>query len=151
MMYHLLLVGMDNPQSSDPRYALFPHPPGCAGHRLMQMIQEVEPNVTRGAYQNIVKTNLFAVGSYVKEIAPEAGLVLRRQIAVAGWHAVLLGNNAADAVMPGLRITNPAMEWKPLGTGKVTWLPHPSGRNTFYNDVRNRKKVGEFLVKEMGK
>ncbi len=150
MKYMLLLVGMDNPQSSDPRHALFPHPPGCAGHRLWQIMQEVEPVVTRGMYQNIVKTNLFSIGPYIKELAPMAGELLRRQIAVAGWHAVMLGNNAADAVMPGMRVAYPAMTWRPLGAGKMAWIPHLSGRNHDYNDEKFRKTVGKFLVKEMG-
>lgn len=147
----LLLVGMDNPQSSDPRYALFPHPPGCTGHRLWQIMKEVNPDISVSIYGNIVKTNLFQVGAYDEKMAEKAGDVLRFQIYTAGWNAVLLGNRVTDAVAPGVRLKYPAAKWSSFGIGKVAWLPHPSGRNHFYNDLANRRMVGEFLVKEMRK
>ena len=39
------------------------------------------------------------------------------------------------------------LEWVRLNDcdALVTWIPHPSGRNHFYNKRSNAMKVGRFL------
>lgn len=149
----LLLVGMDNPQSRDPRFALYPSPTGCAGHRLFSMMQYVEPLFTRHAFIHIPKTNLFPVGPGHRGDRREAGRILLRQILDVEWSAVLLGNEVADAVLPDLRKTTKMATWfrktEWLPGAKVSWLPHPSGRNLEYNSKRLRERVGEFLLREI--
>jgi hypothetical protein len=149
-----LFVGLDNPQSMDPRYALFPHPPGCAGHRLMEMMQEVEPTFTRGQYINIPKTNLFPTGMCPKKKRKDwlhyAGVLLIAQKTGRGDKIVLFGNDVRNAILwahdPDLCWDTP-MRWVMMDGSRYAWVPHPSGRNTYYNDTRKRRKVARFLRK----
>lgn len=146
----LLLVGLDNPQSRDPRFALYPQPPGCSGYRLWKMMLEQSDGSLD--YSKIAKTNLFPVGpaSSMKVLVRDAGRVLCDQIIHAPWTVVLVGAVVRDAVMPEYV----GRDWKPcrfvsvIGDteSKVAWIPHPSGRNHFYNDKKNCRKIGKFLV-----
>jgi len=145
----LLLVGLDNPQSSDPRYALFPHPSGCAGHRLMKMMQEVDKDFTRREYVAIPKTNLFPAGRKPRTPGPQvvgiAGTLLQMQLEGTKKIVVLLGNEVRDAVFNPKKAQPKAMVLSELGGTHFAWIPHPSGRNPYYNDTRRRRKVARFL------
>lgn len=140
----LLIVGLDNPQSGDPRHALYPVPRGCTGYRLWQMMQDVQELQVR-AYVNIPKTNLFPCGRMEKRLVESAGSLVQSQIRSGKWSAVLLGAVVRDAVMPVLRDYAPG-EWCALQkSARVCWIPHPSGRNHAYNDKKFRRKIGKFL------
>lgn len=39
-----LLVGEANPYGSDPEFALYPSPPGCAGDRLCRLVMGLDPD-----------------------------------------------------------------------------------------------------------
>ena len=147
----LLFVGLDNPQSHDPRYALFPRPSGCAGHRLFEMMMEVDKHFDRAQYVAIPKTNLFPIGmcptAQKKDWLEMAGSLVKAQLAGQAKNVVLFGNDVRDAIFHS-DITQPkAMEWIQFGTDntRYAWVPHPSGRNHYYNDTRRRRKVARFL------
>lgn len=152
----LLLVGLDNPQSTDPRYALFPAPEKCTGWRIWKFINEADPNFTKAMYQRITKTNLFPVGPAPKKISfahGYAGAVLRVQLASQARRVILLGNQVRDSVMaPDTQEMPDMMEFVGLpGSGMTVyaWIPHPSGRNHFYNDAKSRRKVANWLLNEV--
>jgi hypothetical protein len=147
----ILIVGLDNPQSSDPRYALFPHPSGCAGHRLMSMMQEVSEQIRQRDYINIPKSNLFSCGRMPKKnkngFLLMAATTLTMSMEGSNQKVILLGNEVRNAVL-GKKIGESLREMtfvKLLGC-QYAWIPHPSGRNQYYNDTRRRRKIGRFLV-----
>jgi hypothetical protein len=104
-----VLVGMNNPVSSDPAHALFPHPPGCTGYRLWEMLKTRIPHVTRREYLDAFD---------------------RRNVV---GHAVY---NREEALL-----------LHPQENGGVSWrqIPHPSGRNLWFNDEQNRTLVAMLL------
>jgi len=143
----LLLVGLDNPQSSDPKHALWPRPANCAGYRLHQMIKLVDPTFSERHYLSIPRTNLFPVGpcpkSYKSEALRQAGELIRRQLEGQGTYVVCLGNDVRNAVIEASNL-KATMFYEQLGS-YYTWLPHPSGRNRDYNEKKMQRKVGAFL------
>lgn len=146
----LLIIGLDNPQSSDPRHALFPHPKGCAGHRLYNMILEVDAYFDRAQYMSIPKSNLFPCGRMPTK-QKKGNLTMAAQVLIASVQdtdkkVVLLGNEVRNAVFGDtLGKTWPMAKFTTLHGARFAWIPHPSGRNPFYNDTRNRRKIGRFL------
>lgn len=137
-----VIIGMNNPLSSDPKYALFPHPPGCTGYRLWKML-EARTGVFRAEYiqvferRNLVPTKEWcAVTANVnaRSMLPELG----------GRTVLLLGNEVRKAFgVPPLLV-------HPQEIGGVTWrqLPHPSGRNRWYNDPEN-VRLAEVLMQDL--
>jgi len=151
----LLIVGLDNPQSSDPRYALFPHPSGCAGHRLMNMMMEVSDSLTRRMYIAVPKSNLFPCGRIPtkgrKGHMTVAAAVLVASLSGTDKKVVLLGNEVRNAVLgESFGKKWPPAKFAVMHGGNYAWIPHPSGRNPYYNNERKRKKIGRFLCKMVG-
>jgi len=148
----LLIVGLDNPQSSDPRHALFPYPPGCAGHRLFKMMMEVDEYMDRASYTAIAKSNLFPCGrmptKHKKVNLMMAANVLIASVKDTNKCVILLGNEVRNAVL-GEKLGKkwPSARFTEIHGANYAWIPHPSGRNPFYNDTKNRRKVGRFLTK----
>jgi hypothetical protein len=137
-----VLIGMNNPISSAPEHALFPYPPGCTGHRLLEMLQSRVPGATRREYlarfdrRNVVYGPLFD-----KQIARDGAAGLYSEFFGSGRTIVLLGADTAAAFgIPRLLI-------HPQIIGGSTWrqIPHPSGRNLWFNDKQNRLLVAMLL------
>lgn len=140
----ILLCGEDNPQSAAPEHALFPYPPGCAGHRFCNDIL----GVTRHTYLATWRTNLCNPTWSMREARKRASDLVHLD---APWTTiVLLGRKVAEAFS---KITDGALEPFAFGTLNTTngvdpwgqdipWtidivsLPHPSGRNFLWNDPR---------------
>jgi hypothetical protein len=146
-----LIVGLDNPQSSDPRYALYSRPSGCAGSRLLAMMRLAQPDFLERAYLNIPKTNLFPVGPVPsrdrRTMLRAAGLVLLSQLEGRGTKVVLLGTEVRDAVMRhDDRPEVDFAEYEAIYGSHYAWIPHPSGRNRLYNSREVKLAVGTFLV-----
>lgn len=146
---NILLVGEDNPLHGAPHFALYHEPRGCSGHRLQSKILGLRP---RQSYLPIWRTNL-CVGGWDRTMAAD------RAAALVGkanpWNVVvMLGAKVGDAFRRatqragidepftrtlisgyslmascGLRVDDPPVD--------VTFvmLPHPSGRNTAWNDA----------------
>lgn len=158
-----LLVGLDNPQSSDPRYALYPAPSGCTGHNIMRMMQLAKPDMTLRQYVNIPKINLLPIATVPrgrKQWLQQAGQNLVEQLRNSSYtHVVLLGNDVRNSVLPyvlhGAKFPG-ELKWIHDTTAvdgepnfSIAWVPHPSGRNHWYNARGRKKRVGKFLVEAL--
>jgi hypothetical protein len=152
---HILLIGEDNPQSSAPEHALYPLPSGCAGNRLCDRIFAVP----RATYLATWRTNLCNP-TWSRKAARNRAMNL--VVASAPWRAiVLLGSKVTQTF-------NKAFERElalggrgpmaPFTHARATVddaeflfvsLPHPSGKNLFWNDSKNavaaRRMLGDLL------
>jgi hypothetical protein len=123
-----VLLGMNNPVSSDPAHALYPHPPGCTGWRLWDMLND-RMDVSKTQYlrafdrRNLVDGKTWHPGEAARRAASLIEELRGREIVVLG---------AAPRRILGL----PELLVHPIQWRGSTWrqLPHPSGRNLWYND-----------------
>lgn len=137
-----VIVGMNNPLSSDPRHALWPHPPGCTGHRLWQML-----NDRCGAFQNdyteaFDRRNVLSARQWSAQAARRGAQELAPRL--AGRDVVLLGSDTIKAfALPPV----PPLAWQTGGGAWARWIrvPHPSGRNLWFNDEVHRLATGLLL------
>jgi hypothetical protein len=143
-----LIVGMNNPLSLDPKYALYPTPKGCAGHRLYEMLRAVESSVTMSGYARRFERVNLVVGPWS---ASSAKIRAHEMIpALVGRRVVLLGREVAKSF--GFSDKCDFSVGGNLGLhgcdGSVFYvLPHPSGRNPLYNDPEVRRAAGEVLAR----
>jgi hypothetical protein len=131
---------MNNPLSSEPEHALYPHPPGCAGWRLWQMVHE-KTGATRSQYLRAFdRRNLLSTAEWNQVEAGRAGEAFTS--AARGRTVVVLGEPTRRAI--GL----PRLLLHPLQWRGVTWrqIPHPSGRCRYYNDADARAVVVALLA-----
>jgi hypothetical protein len=137
-----VLIGMNNPVSSEPEHALFPYPPGCTGHRLFEMLESRVPSVTRRQYLNAFdRRNVVSLKSYDKKLAREGAAKLEQEFWGSNRTVVLLGADTVTAFGIPRLLIHPQM------IGGVTWrqIPHPSGRNLWFNDANNKMLVASLL------
>lgn len=144
-----LLLGMNNPLSDDPHYDLYPYPDGSAGHRLWQLMPE---GMTRGEYLRAFdRRNLLRAREWSAPAARRAAAALLPEL--HGRVVVVLGTEVRAAL--GLPKVLPLTRQEarlPLGAAgdrvvRFEWvaLPHPSGRNYWYNDDANREAARALL------
>lgn len=147
----VLLVGEDNPHSSKGEHALYPHPPGCAGHRLQSRILGLDA-VT---YMATWRTNLICWdGSSPSKWSVPVALDKMRMLltgAFVPWRTVvLLGAKVAQCARRVTNINLSPFDWAPTWSEtsrgrfwegvpedrviKMVYLPHPSGRSRVWND-----------------
>lgn len=144
----VLLVGEDNPQSSDPRMALWASPTGCAGDRLRGIL-----GLPHVAYYAMWRTNLCNP-TWSRPMAESRARELL--YGTNPWRTVvLLGSKVAGVATKVLGTPIAPMAWVPHwyedddGEHEVSvaCIPHPSGRNLFWNDAGNRPRARELLAK----
>ena len=139
-----ILLGMNNPISSDPCHALFPSPEGCTGPRIWEMLH-ARTGASRSQYLHYFdRRNLVPGEVWSAAQAREHAAVFLRQVRDTGRTVVVLGAEPRDALkLPPLLV-------KPLHRDGVIWrqLPHPSGRNLWYNAPGNRE-MAELLLEEL--
>lgn len=144
-----VLVGMNNPHGTDPRYALYPLPERATGWRIWQMIREQDPDVSMSDYRDAFDRRNLLTGPWSDARAAPAAGALRRD--VAGRQVVLLGAKLRDLFLtsrtPCGRDTLPSTDDD--RATYVHWLPHPSGLNPWYNDTANRAVAGRLLLRLM--
>lgn len=136
-----LIVGMNNPLSSDQRAALLPYPRGSAGWNLWSMARDV-CGVSRGEYRRRLDfRNVLDSRSWDPVAARANAHAL--ESAWEGRRVVLLGR----AVLGVLWLTPPASValWRSERGCTWCWLPHPSGLNREYNDPLLRRVAGLLL------
>jgi hypothetical protein len=114
-------VGLDNPHSDDPEEALLPGVPGSAGHRLWQM-----SGIDLDVYMRVFRRVNARDNPTIEE----------------GSRVVVLGQLAWEAM---LAYRAPLFEWVDHRGSLWIKVPHPSGRNLFYNDPMNRMRTGALL------
>lgn len=131
---HVLLVGMDNPISDDPENALYNWPRGCAGYQLCSHVLDLPGHV----YLGIWRTNLCTGGWNAKAARARAKLLTTSPD--MPWRVVVaLGSDVGRAMPAELEIR---------GVVRLVRIPHPSRRNTRWNDpayvTAAREAVREF-------
>lgn len=137
-MTKTIILGSSNPYDTPP---LWPRPVGCAGWNLWQMSgMPRRTYVKRFDFRNLFK-------DAVEESAAFRDSALRRRIgeafaaSVQGRRVVALGNAVRDALGLPDRIVHPCC----VGGATYYAIPHPSGRNLFYNDPACRDLVRLLL------
>lgn len=137
-----VLIGMNNPLSTDDEHALWPHPEGCTGHRLWCMLRERLPHVGRKDYlDTFERRNLVRGIAFSRALARQEAA----RVFAAMWGSrrtvVLLGEDVRRA------FEHPRLLVEPQVIGGCTWrqLPHPSGRNMWYNSPEHRKMAGVLM------
>lgn len=138
--HRVVLVGESNPYGSDPQYALHPGPPGCSGHRLMQIVGLGEDD-----YLSIARVNLCDGRWSIRDARSRAVELWSEVLDRCGGDeprptVVMLGVKVAEAFSRVVtrdgtfRSIDP---WDVLlaGDGAVTFvsLPHPSGLSRAWN------------------
>lgn len=137
-----ILIGINNPISSDPAHVLYPYPVGCTGHRILQMLQSRLPEVTRRDYLNrFERRNLVGMKIVNMSVAKETAAKIQQELWGSGRTVVLFGEEVRRA------FAHPRSLLHPQIIGGVTWrqVPHPSGRNQWYNSKENRDLVAMLL------
>jgi len=148
-----LIVGLDNPQTKDPRYALGVYP-GSAGEHIVSMIAEVSPGYDSRCYlvdfeRVCLYPSMHAKNGKGKAVSDRA---------MADWCYLLAREtHERDLVLLGLRVRGAFNHLVPLFDEpedilmaqldgmRVHCIPHPRGRNPWYSDPVNRAKVGRLL------
>ena len=139
-----VLIGMNNPLSTDPEHALYPYPPGSTGHRIWKMLK-ARTGVLRVEYlrtfdrRNLVESRTWNANK--RFLMARANAMIP---SLQGCTVVVFGNAVREAF--GL----PRHLVHPLESRGVLWrqLPHPSGRSLWYNDP-GHVRVAELLLEEL--
>lgn len=156
-----VLLAMNNPVSSNPAHALYPYPPGCAGHRVHEMLREEmarrgRPHVpSRSEYLAAFdRRNVLSKPVWSQREARASGREVLRSL--SHRTVVVLGAQTLQAL--GLP-RGPWGEWAEWDAGdllaprgdlsasvRYCLLPHPSGRCREYNYPRMRALAGRILA-----
>jgi len=137
-----ILIGMNNPISSEDGHQLYPYPEGCTGHRLWKMLQGRLPHVSRRAYlETFERRNLVTGRSWSSALGRDEAARISAELFGVDRVVVLLGEDVRRC------FGHPRLLIEPQIIGGTTWrqLPHPSGRNMWYNSSRHRELAGLLL------
>lgn len=138
-----LLVGMNNPLSEHPRFALYPAPAGCTGWRIWQLVADV---MTDNEYlRGYERTNLVSGRRWSAAAAREAAPLLRQRL--VGRRSIIFGKETASHL--GLNNLERGTWNAAAENGQVALLPHPSGRNLWYNTEENRETARRVLLEAL--
>jgi hypothetical protein len=125
MTGRVILVGEDNPYGSDPAFALYCYPPGCAGYRLRRILGLPQhqylalhrKNLCDSAWtKKAAETRVFEI---LSPAAPWNVVVLLGRKVTKAFASVALDD--ADFVPFSTKVCCPGMT--------LVSLPHPSGAN----------------------
>lgn len=142
-MHKPVLIGMNNPLwAGREGYELFPAPEGCTGHRLWSMLHE-RTGAFRKDYidtfdrRNLVRGNV----GYDHDLAAKSAEDMIKEFFGTGRVVVLLGEDVRRAFGMKKHLIHP------IERDGCTWrqIPHPSGRNLWYNNQENRNLVAVLL------
>lgn len=145
MRQRTIIIGMNNPHCQEARYALYPAPEGCAGHRLWGLLH-ARTGATKGEYiKGFERLNLVDAPKWEMRTARRTAQLMLEDDTLEGRRIVLLGTSVRTA----FRL--PPVLVKPVVVRGVTFrqLPHPSGRCRWYNDPKHRAIAGMLLEEEM--
>lgn len=155
-----LLVGEAPGVATDPAMPLFPHPPASAGGRLLRwsgadpadwLGKLVRVNMCDGRWSErratagraralafLLDRNNFHDGRPLRVLL--IGARVARAWACHGQFGYVTEHYGHD----------PRQVDRPGETIHVAWIPHPSGRNTIYNDRRNQLRARDAVLWAMG-
>lgn len=136
-----VLIGMNNPLSERPEYALWPDPPGCTGHRIWQMLNARTGASTHDYIRSFDRRNLV-IGQWDRTRAREEARRLMASGELCGRVAVLLGEKVREAFGLDKYLIHPLA----VGDTMFRQLPHPSGLNRWYNEPVNVTMAGMLLA-----
>lgn len=139
-----VLLGMNNPTSEHPDHALYPHPPGCTGHRLLAM-----SGLERAEYLRVFdRRNVISGRAWSMPEARRLQPGLRAEL--AGRTVVLLGAPVNSIMRGGTpHELAPPFVWTSDGHGGwMTKVPHPPGLNQQYNNPIYRVAL-ELMMREL--
>lgn len=148
-----LLLGANNPLSDDPEFDLYPYPEGSAGHRLWRLLPE---GTSRAQYLAAFdRRNLLRAREWSAAEARRAAQALLPDL--VGRLVVVLGTEVRSALgLPKVEPLSINESWlHPTGSPdlpvELRWaaLPHPSGRNLWYNNEANRLRASDLLERIM--
>jgi hypothetical protein len=126
----LLVIGFRNEKSSDPSDAMEPWTPNGAGERLWKMVNRARSRkITKEAYQSRIEfVNVEPMGTdKVKAMMKGRCCVV---LGIQAWRLLKMKR---------------ASFWYDCVDG--AWLvPHPSGRDTIYNEVEAQTKTGKLIT-----
>lgn len=141
MTGRVLIVGENNPYGSAPEFALYCHPPGCAGYRLRRIF-----GLAQHQYLGLHRTNLCE-GDWSKAQAKARAFELLSP--QAPWNVmVLLGRKVTETFEKVALSDAPLVAFSTRtccpGMTLVS-LPHPSGRNLVWNQPWARTRARQIL------
>ena len=135
---------------------LFPYPKNCAGERLQKMTGLSRPEYLR----RCVRINLLPWYPPGNRWPTEKATMCMANLQSGGLFnnrvVVFVGKRVAEAYLRfcGAQRSNwdrAMMEltcsYAEVNHGVLSYIPHPSGRNLWYNDPDNKRRVELFLRK----
>lgn len=125
-----LLLGIDNPHSTDPRAALLPRPKGSAGHRLFKMAS-MKWSVYKAAFDRANVSDVISSNDVCEELNDRVVVVLGKMT----WRRLSMPNYS----QPFDKVRSDFYR------STFILVPHPSGKNLFYNEPSNRESVTRLL------
>lgn len=137
----VLLLGEDNPYGSDPSFALYCHPPRCAGYNLRRIFGLPEPQ-----YLGLHRANLCDGAwstSHAKARAQELLVPLSPHPVI-----VMLGRKVTEAMRRAAMIDEEIVPFSTKGCCPgltLVSLPHPSGRNASLWNSKARDRAREIM------
>jgi hypothetical protein len=96
------------------------------------------------------RRNLVVGPQYDHKTAQARAVEMVTELTGSGRTVVLLGNSVREAFDRALDGKLPALLLHPSEVAGCTWrqIPHPSGRNLWYN-IPNNQRVVELLMEEL--
>lgn len=135
-----VIIGMNNPHSSDPRFALAPHPARVAGWNLWRMLQDVAGTSRAEYMRTFDRRNLLSERAWDPVAARRQSENLWESLED---HTVLVLGQSVRRVL-WLQDAPPLL-WRTDRGVRWCLVPHPSGLNRWYNDPLHRLAVGYRL------
>jgi len=137
----LYILGLNQPQTGHP--PLDTRPVGSAGHRLWRMVSDVSDMTEEDWLEQTQRVNILSGEALPKDYRSASrnrgdyigGMIQRRTV-------LLLGEVVANA----MRHDEPPFVW----ARDRDWItiPHPSGKNLFYNNPVHRAAAG-LLIRDI--
>lgn len=140
MTGRVLLLGESNPYGSNPEWALYCHPPGCAGFRLRRIL-----GLSEDQYLALHRKNLCD-GDWSKDQAKaRAGELLAPE---APWRVIVLLGRKVTETFEKVALDAPLIPFSTRaccpGMTLVS-LPHPSGRNAASWNPKLQERARQIL------
>lgn len=139
-----LLIGMNNPLSTQPGHELYPAPEGCTGHRLWKILYARTGAFRQQYLDTFERKNLVRGVIFDRKAAKMKARAMSAELQDSHRVVVLLGNDVRTAFGHPRLLIHPQV----IGGCTFRQLPHPSGRNLWYNDPDNLK-LAELLLEEL--
>ncbi len=151
-----LLIGLDNPHSRNPHHALLPMPDGATGNKIVQLIDEATPTDYSAAkyLRDFARLNLYpGEAAHSGRGATATDRLLARLCMIlihqAKYSAVVLFGKRVQAAFADFVLLESDTDIKAVVVAGVSIdfyaLPHPSGRNRWYNVPENRQHAARIL------